>query len=175
MLITGIIVMTRRVLKLLPLISVMALCTSMIGHVSQVQAADADGQLVILNKKTGDGIYPINCSIPFVTSTINFQNDSLDCDNDEAYGFKLENVPSATFFSFHDSPNCTDNENFSFRFKTIQQPTNMEKGIDIEEAGKKPPGSVVVPGVMLIFSRVDEQVGGKLSCVKIERSAVPTP
>ncbi|MBI6852474.1 hypothetical protein YA0002_06825 [Pseudomonas cichorii] len=167
--------MTLRISNLVPLASLMAVCVGLSGHVSFLQAAEPDGQLVILNKKNADGTYPINCSIPFITSTIDFQNNSLGCENDEAYGFRLENVPSATFFSFHDSPLCMDNENFSFRFKTIKQPTNMDAGLDIEEAGKKPPGSVVVPGVMLIFSKVDEQVGGKLSCVKIERSTVPTP
>ncbi|MBX8577891.1 hypothetical protein [Pseudomonas cichorii] len=167
--------MMRRMFKFLPLASAMAVCISMVGYVSSVHAAEPDGQLVILNKKNSDGTYPINCSIPFVTSTINFQDNSLNCKNDDAYGFRLENVPSATFFSFHDSPSCMDHENFSFRFKTIKQPTNMEEGIDIEEAGKKPVGSVVVPGVMVIFSRASEQVGGKLSCVKIERSAVPAP
>ncbi|GFM68991.1 MULTISPECIES: hypothetical protein [Pseudomonas] len=167
--------MTRRVLKLLPLISVMALFTSMVGPVSSVQAADADGQLVILNKKNADGTYPINCSIPFVTSTLNFQNNSLGCENDDAYAFKLENVPSATFFSFYDSPECTESGGFSYRFKTIKQPTHMEQGFDIEEAGKKPVGSVVLPGVMLMSSSTSGQVGGKLSCVKIERSAVPSP
>ncbi|MBX8493270.1 hypothetical protein K5D34_25510 [Pseudomonas cichorii] len=142
---------------------------------SVAQGADADGQLVILNKKNPDDTYPNNCSIPFVTSTINFQDNSLGCVNDDAYAFRLENVPSATFFSFYDSPACTESGNFSYRFKTIKQPTDMELGLDIEEAGKKQVGSVVVPGVMLISSSTSGQVGGKLSCVKIERSAVPAP
>lgn len=141
----------------------------------QVEAAEADGQLVILDERKNDGTYPTNCVIPFVTSQIDFQDDSFGCTNDEAYAFKLENVPSATYFLFSDSPSCTDSGNFYYRFKTIKQPTHMDQGMEIEVAGRKEEGSVAVPGVMVIASKTTGQVGGKLSCVKIERSAVPTP
>jgi hypothetical protein len=167
--------MTRSMSKVALPAALMVAFMSFGGYAPLLQASGADGLLVILNKRNADGTYPINCSIPFVTSTIDFQNNSLGCVNDDAYAFRLENVPSATFFSFHDAPGCSDSGNFSIRLKTIKQPTNMEQGFELEEAGGKPEGSVVVPGVMLISSRVIEQVGGKLSCVKIERSAVPTP
>ncbi|MFJ4145894.1 hypothetical protein [Pseudomonas sp. NPDC089734] len=167
--------MTLRVFKYLPLSVFVAAFISASVYIPRLEASEADGQLVILNKKNADGSYPINCSIPFVSSIIDFQNNSLGCGNDDAYAFRLENVPSATFFSFHDTPNCSESGGFSYRFKTIKQPTNMVEALEIEEAGKKPVGAVVVPGVMMISSSTSGQVGGKLSCVKIERSAVPSP
>lgn len=167
--------MALRVFKSLPFVSLVAVFMWASVYIPQLEASEPDGQLVIFNRKNGDGSYPINCSIPFVSSTIDFQNNSLDCSNDEAYAFRLENVPSATFFSFHDAPNCSESGGFSYRFKTIKQPTNMVTALEIEEAGKKPEGAVVVPGVMMISSNTSGQVGGKLSCVKIERSAAPSP
>ncbi|RMQ50648.1 hypothetical protein ALQ04_04527 [Pseudomonas cichorii] len=166
--------MVRYIPGFLPFSLAMAVCLSLIACMPFMAVQAADGDLIILNKKEAND-YPVNCGIPFVTSVINFQNNSLGCKNDDAYAFRLENVPSATFFSFYDSPDCTDKGGFSYRFKTIKQPTNMTVGMDIEEAGKKTEGSVVVPGVMLISSSTTGQVGGKLSCVRIERSAVPSP
>jgi hypothetical protein len=168
--------MARYTANILPLASLVVTLIISGGYAPPVAAEGPDGALVILNKRNADGTYPVNCSIPFVTSTINFQDNSLGCENDDAYAFRLENVPSATFFSFYDNPACTyETGNFAFRLKTIKQPTTMKDGLDLEEAGLKPVGAVVVPGVMMISSRIDEQVGGKLSCVKIERSAVPGP
>jgi len=140
------------------------------------QSREYEGQLIIFNKKENDGSYPnINCTLPFVSSQVDFQDNSHGCRNDDAYAFKLEEVPSATFFTLTDSPDCTETGNFYYRFKTIKHPTTMEVPMDIETAGQKAVGSVVVPGVLLIASRTAGQVGGKLSCVKIERSAVPSP
>lgn len=140
----------------------------------QVAAEEYEGSLILYDQPE-NGLYTkIVCTIPFVSGTINF-HDSPDCENDKAYGFKLEKVPSATFFGFYDDPDCSGSGNFAFRFKTVKHPTTMETPMGIEEAGKKEVGSVVTPGVMLISTSDRGQVGGKLSCVKIERSAVPSP
>jgi hypothetical protein len=138
-------------------------------------ATDYDGELIIYNKAEANGEYvKINCTIPFVTSTINFQN-SNDCENDDAYAFRLVNVPSATFFTFYDDPNCSGSGNFTFRFKTVRHPTTMVKAMSIEEAGAGEVNQVVMPaGVLVISTQRSGDVGGKLSCVKIERSAAPT-
>ena len=153
------------------------LCSVLFGHLPSVQAlGEADGQLIIYDKKNNDGTYPnINCTLPFVTSTIDFQKNSEGCKNDQAYAFKLENVPSATFFTLSDSPDCYESGGFYYRFKTVKHPTTMEAPMEIEDAGQKAVGSVVTPGVLLIASTTTGQVDGKLSCVKIERSAVPSP
>jgi len=134
------------------------------------------GQVVIYDKKDNDGSYTkIVCTIPFVTSTIDFQDNSLGCDNDVAHAFQLKLVASATYFTFTDDPDCDNSGNFYYRFKTIKHPTDMEKPMEIEAAGRTPVGSVATPGVLVIASTTTGQVHGKLSCVKIERSAVPSP
>lgn len=144
-------------------------------------AQDYEGQLVIYNKPEASGQYEkVNCTIPFKTSTINFQNNDLGCGNDDAYAFKLDNVPSATYFAFYDDPACSDSGNFAYRFKTIKHPTNMITPASILTAGSGVVGEVVTgsPGVMLVSSYRkggDADVDGKLSCVKIERSEVPGP
>ena len=166
----------KRLVMLALLGAIMAGNSCTLKNADMRGAQEYEGQLVIYNKKNNDGTYPnINCTLPFVTSTIDFQNNSQGCVNDEAYAFKLENVPSATFFTFSDSPSCSESGGFYYRFKTIKRPTTMELPMDIEEAGQKAIGSVVTPGVLLIASSTTGQVGGKLSCVKIERSAVPSP
>jgi hypothetical protein len=134
------------------------------------------GQVTLYDKKNNDGSYTkVVCTIPFVTSTINFQDNSLGCVNDETYAFILQKVDSATYFTFTDEPDCSDKGGFYYRFKTIKHPTDMEKPMEIEAAGRIPVGSVATPGVLVIASETSGQVGGKLSCVKIERSAVPSP
>ncbi|AHG43538.1 hypothetical protein N018_09705 [Pseudomonas syringae CC1557] len=146
------------------------------GYLSFFLSQEYEGQIVIYNKKDANNTYPsINCTLPFITSEVNFQNNSEGCVNDDAYAFKLEEVPSATFFTFTDAPDCSDSGGFYYRFKTIQHPTTMTEPMDIGTAGQKAVDSVVTPGVLLVASKTTGQVGGKLSCVKIERSAVPKP
>ncbi|KTB76989.1 hypothetical protein [Pseudomonas syringae] len=146
------------------------------GHSSVLLSEEYEGQIVIYNKKGADGTYQqINCTLPFVTSEVNFQDNSEGCVNDDAYAFKLDKVPSATVFTFTDAPDCSESGAFYYRFKTVEHPTTMELPMDIEIAGQETVGSVVTPGVLLVASTTTGQVGGKLSCVKIVRSAVPQP
>lgn len=133
--------------------------------------SSAQGPDGVLHLYDGDSLV---CSLPFINSTVNFRADAR-CDNDRVKEFKLEGVPSATFFAFYDDPDCTESGNFAFRFKTVKHYFTMPFAMNIGVAGKKEVGTVVTPGVLLISSTWREQVDGKLSCVRIERSAVPAP
>lgn len=143
---------------------------SFLGGALTASAEDYVGVMTLYN-----GEDKFTCSLPFINTTLDFTSPSSNCENDTVYSFKLERVPSATVFSFYDAPDCSESGNFAFRFKTVKHPTTMLKAEKLDDLGKKEVGTVVTPGVLLISSTYREQVEGKLSCVKIERSAVPTP
>jgi hypothetical protein len=97
--------------------------------------------------------------------------------NDEAEFFKLVNAPSATVISFHDSPKCEDkaDQNFYMYLKTVKKNVTFEKPLELRVVIETPVDDVIQGsgGVRMEKKLQNGQVHGKLSCVKIKRSAVP--
>ncbi|QXI39903.1 hypothetical protein [Pseudomonas xantholysinigenes] len=88
--------------------------------------------------------------------------------SDEAYYFKIDGVPSAVLVTFYDSPDCSsDVGNFAFMVRTTQSPTTLNE-ILLSDAHEKPAGTILGPGLRLEWKTGSGQVGGKLSCVRIE-------
>ncbi|MFT0865736.1 hypothetical protein [Pseudomonas sp. CAM1A] len=87
--------------------------------------------------------------------------------NDEAYYFKMDGVPSAVLVTFYDDPDCDATGNFAFMVRTLQSPTTLDE-ILLSAAHEKPEGTILAPGLRLEWKRGSGQVGGKLSCVRIE-------
>lgn len=115
----------------------------------------------------GDGSKS-TCVLDFVSGTYRMSSGN-GCKNDYVYGFALHNVPSAATIIFADSPDCKNDGNFYFEFKTIKYdvrtPEVMLKTIPTFENN-----AVVVPGLRLIYKFADEKIEGKLSCVHIQLS-----
>ncbi|WP_109513593.1 hypothetical protein [Pseudomonas ovata] len=133
------------------------------------------GQVIIYDKQQDNGEFKENCRFNFKTERVDFQDGDHNCTNDNAYFFKLENVPSASHVSFFDDPDCdVDEGNFDFNVKTIRNPTTMQHPYSLKTAHGQEVGTILDPGGVRLFSKHgDEQVEGKLSCVRMELS--PTP
>lgn len=103
----------------------------------------------------------------------NFRMENTPCTNDEARYFALENVPSATQIRFDDSPCDKYHDQYMFTIKTIVHPTETRR-INLRELRDARVDSIIVKGVKLV--KKDNEGGfndGKLSCVKVWRSALP--
>ncbi|MBD8495638.1 hypothetical protein [Pseudomonas syringae] len=137
-----------------------------------VSSQTAVGQVIIYDKQQDNGEFKENCRFNFKDENVNFQKDDYDCSNDEAYFFKLENVPSASYVSFFDDPDCDVGDgNFDFKVKTIRNPTTMQHPYSLKTAHGQAEGTILDPGgVRLDSKNGNEQVEGKLSCVKMELS-----
>jgi hypothetical protein len=116
-----------------------------------------------------------SCQIPIINGKHNF--NSHNCDNDQYSYFKLEYAPSATLISFDDNPNCSRTENFYAEIKVSKNLATMETPVPLELLLSTAEGQVA-PGtfsrVMKRYRKPDSDIQGKLSCVEIIRSAVPT-
>lgn len=154
--------------------TVIAIFFSFSSTVWSVQAAEIkDGTIVLSDKNDSN-----SCTIPFVTGTYNLLENGAGhgCENDTLSMIGLNNVPSATTVFLSDTPDCNkkDGQNYWVEFKTIKQPTNV-KGLLISKFFDKSNGDVIAPGIRRVdaYHRNDDSFDGKLSCVKITRSAIP--
>ncbi|HCN44695.1 MAG TPA: hypothetical protein DIT18_02720 [Pseudomonas sp.] len=89
-------------------------------------------------------------------------------------------VPSATYFTFYDHPSCEygHNQNFVFKLKTVKNNLTMTEPVSLESLRGVTDGAIVpgAPGVRMESKDLDggnDQIKGKLSCVKITRSPIP--
>lgn len=142
-------------------------------------AQAADGSIVFYtgkdNEPPGDPI----CTLAFTSGDHSFP-DIDNCSNDEARWFKLVGVPSATYFTFYDHPSCEygHNQNFVFKLKTVKNNLTMTEPVSLESLRGVTDGAIVpgAPGVRMESKDLDggnDQIKGKLSCVKITRSPIP--
>ncbi len=138
-------------------------------------SANDNGTLQIINNGPQDQPGDVICTIPLVTGEYNFTKMDT-CPNDEAYFFKLNNAPSATVISFHDSPDCNEklDQNFWFYIKTTKKNVTSEK-LNISDVSQTPVGTILPDsnGARMEKWHYSAQVKGKLSCVTIKRSEVP--
>ncbi|NBA97402.1 hypothetical protein [Pseudomonas sp. R5(2019)] len=133
-----------------------------------------DGSIAFFNKE-GDQ----KCSIPFV-SGFRALHAIQGCSDNQAYYFGLSSVPSATRFFLCserlDLPvdgknNCLNQFDWKYTLKTTRVITTTDK-IRISDLTNKAPGTVVVPGVVVVkIEHNGGNIDGKLSAVKIFRSA----
>ena len=110
------------------------------------------------------------CSIeiePNGPHKFNFPNNG--CKNDDMYWYRVENAPSGTLITMYSEAHCPDGESWWFTIRTYIQPTTTgwRKIAGLGPAALK---SIVTGGVLLDQKKYSEgsQVGGKLSCVKID-------
>lgn len=158
---------------------------------SQAQPASESSPVIkLFKKKKDDGTWPLDCTIPFPASgdkTIKFADNNSDtygCTNDDDYGFKIENAPSAAEIELWENNDCNDQNDWVFYLKTINNPTHMTEEVDIQRLDALTPpepdsddrlqGVIVVPGLKLMKKYNDgNEVGGKLSCIQIKTSPKP--
>ncbi|WP_139271805.1 MULTISPECIES: hypothetical protein [Pseudomonas] len=139
---------------------------------SSMQADMPKGSIKLSANVDGSGKSCI-LGIKETTGWQDFELGDTNCSNDEARYFALDNVPSATQIRFDGIPCKSDRNQWSFKIKTIVQPTTTRR-INLRELQTAVLGSIVVRGVMYIENnRPGEYNDGKLSCVKVLRSALP--
>jgi hypothetical protein len=134
-----------------------------------------DGVLRFAENSDGSGD---SCAVPFVTSTWDFRHDDGDgepnCTNDQMSYFKLDNVSSATNFTL-DSERCAgEEERWSYTLNTYIQPVTS-RWVAISELVGLVKDDIVVRGVRVVraYNTGEVSTKGKLSCVRIKRSALP--
>lgn len=158
----------RNVALLLSMSLAAASCTQL-PHEQSVSAPDpVTGNLIITDKNLGRP-----CRIPPVAGeneVYRFGKGKF-CDelpNDEAYNFRINGLPSAVLITFYDSPDCAaDVGNFAFQVRTLQSPTTVgDMLLSTAHAGET--GEILNPGLRLEWTEGSGQVGGKLSCVRVE-------
>ncbi|MHA6196307.1 hypothetical protein ACX3YG_18275 [Pseudomonas wadenswilerensis] len=130
---------------------------------------------------------PSVCILPIESGIYDFK-DIAECVNDEARFFRVVNAPSATYIRLDDHPSCDEdhdddpenghNQNFIFIFKVVKNHATMEQPISFSQLSGTAEGQIIqgAPGLRMEFNYIDKdnnQINGKLSCVKITRSAVP--
>ncbi|GAB7529486.1 hypothetical protein PS3A_18950 [Pseudomonas sp. 3A(2025)] len=145
-----------------------------------VKTADPGGTVTLYTAQD-NGVWPYNCSFPFTTRTVvlnDNDSDTFGCMNDQIYGFKLTNVPSASRITFYDSGNCDDNndiESFIIKLMTYINPTTMLEPYNLKTAHQKEPGDILVAGVRMMWKKGpnSDNVNGELTCVRMELSPAP--
>lgn len=134
------------------------------------------GKVHLYKQKKDTGEWPHDCTITFeaggAEQEIDLHNDSYGCTNDDDYGFKIENAPSAALISFHSADNCGNGGDFYVGVKTIKNPTTMVEPMGFSQALSYSPGEILVPGVQLTHSG-GSKPNGTLSCVWIRPSPLP--
>lgn len=147
-----------------------------IGVVSIAAETRTNGTVELYGEKSSsDPTGELLCTFDLVNGTHDFTD--MECPNDEAEFFKLVNAPSATVISFHDSPKCEDkaDQNFYMYLKTVQKNVTFEKPLELKAVIGTPVNDIVQGsgGVRMEKKYEVGQVHGKMSCLKIVRSAVP--
>lgn len=80
-----------------------ALSLAAVAVIGVAQASDAASPTIDLYEGN-NGSQNLVCSIPGTPRAVNFQNDSLGCDNDEARSLVLHDVPAGRVIRVYDSP-----------------------------------------------------------------------
>lgn len=91
------------------------------------------------------------------------------CKNDDMYWYRIENAPSGTLITMYSEANCPGDKNWWFTIRTYIQPTTTTWR-KIADLGPAPAKSIITGGILLDLKKYKEgsQVGGRLSCVKID-------
>ncbi|MBO1539981.1 hypothetical protein [Pseudomonas sp. OA65] len=140
---------------------------------NSIMAADMPQGIIKLSANEDGGGKSCALIIREGTAVQNFYMGNTACANDEARYFALENVPSATLIRFDDSPCDKYADQYMFTIKTIVHPTETRR-IGLRELKDARVDSIIVRGVQLV--KKENEGGfqdGKLSCVKVWRSALP--
>ncbi|MGY2189918.1 hypothetical protein D3C81_998550 [compost metagenome] len=115
-----------------------------------------------------------SCGLPLETSRVDFRSDSHGCVNDQMTYFRLENAPSATIFKLESERCAGTTHKWYFELKTYINPVSTG-WLSIPSLKSAAETEIVTRGVMLVRKKIDtsEPIEGKLSCVDIQRSALP--
>ncbi|MGJ7549406.1 hypothetical protein [Pseudomonas alloputida] len=88
------------------------------------------------------------------------------CKNDVVTFFRFVDVASTTEVQLSSESKCWG-EDWTFNVQAIKNPTTT-KWIDIRTFSGKPKGTIIQPGLMLVYSRHDwGNIEGKLSCASV--------
>ncbi|MBH3411721.1 MULTISPECIES: hypothetical protein [Pseudomonas] len=96
-----------------------------------------------------------------------FKLGDMECGNDNAYYFKVENMPAGAVLMLADSPSCDDDGNFYFKLRSAKHPFQME-WMKIQDLRTYAVGDQVKPGLKLLVKKGTGQIHGKLSCFRYE-------
>jgi hypothetical protein len=129
-----------------------------------------------------DGTF-LPCSVVLTSQDYLFNDpNDYDCTNDRMNYFRFDNAPSATFITLYShsdqsAKTCQEKSGvdygWKYKLKLIKQPTTTI-WIKIDDLHSMEAGDIVKAGVVLVEKkeksgdRIDE-----LSCMKVERSALP--
>lgn len=150
-----------------------------IAHASTtVPLLPDDAPKVVIYNVTGSGEPILHCEIPIEKLDVNFSDNKYGCDNDQAYFFSLNNVPSMTKIWLLSEKDCNiENTDADWIFNVLtnkKQTTTTSLGLNglkgILEFKQKNPDrhAILAPGVELIGGQyVRRNIEGKLSCVRI--------
>ncbi len=134
----------------------------------EVKAQEPEGYIIFSQQPDGAGR---TCSVPIRTGTTNLSD--TDCKNDVASYVQLNNVPSAVVFSLNSEKNCSATGDWYFTMRTIVHPTTTI-WLSIPSLKTRPNDEIIVKGLRMVNNHyVSGNIEGKLSCVQIERSALP--
>ncbi|MCI3945050.1 hypothetical protein BW686_11850 [Pseudomonas syringae] len=114
-----------------------------------------------------------DCSFPAANDTVYLNKQDHSCDNDVMSYVRLDNVRSSTFITL-ESRDCDDDPSWVFELRTTIDPISTG-WLSIDALRNKKVGDVIVRGVRLTKGYSgDDNIKGKLSCVRVRVSSPPT-
>lgn len=119
-----------------------------------------------------------NSIVPAVTNPDGSAKDYIlsqrGCTNDQGYTTHLVDVDSGltiTYFDDKSGNSCQDNAGWEIEILTVKQPTTTDavSRMSYSAMAGVPDGQLIVPGVMKKRFRSGGDIGGKISCIRVER------
>ncbi|RMU03919.1 hypothetical protein [Pseudomonas amygdali] len=142
-------------------------CTLVPSH-SPVPKPPAQAVRLIMLAANADGGGK-NCNFTAKDDTVYLNKEDHGCTNDEMSFIKLDNVRSAMKI-YLESRDCNDSGGWVFGLETYIDPLTTP-WISIDQLRSKPVDTIVSRGVVVIKAYDgDENIKGKLSCVRVDVS-----
>ncbi|MBO9549830.1 hypothetical protein [Pseudomonas sp.] len=116
------------------------------------------------NNKSGEPGKTCSKSLPWHTNDY-FNLSNMECGNDQAYYFKVENFPAGAHLKLSSDKCNSTTDNFEFTVRGTKHPFQME-WMKISEVKNYQAGQMIKPGLKLVdrYFKNGGSYDGKLSC-----------